>query len=86
MSTKTVNDLREHLFAALEALNDKANPMEVERARAVSDIAQTIINTAKVEIEYLKINGGGESGFIDAVGRKTLPPGITGVLQHRMKG
>lgn len=86
MSTKTVNDLRDHLFAALEALNDKANPMEVERARAVSEIAQTIINSAKVEIEYLKVNGGGESGFIEAVGQKNLPPGITGVHQHRLKG
>jgi hypothetical protein len=83
---KTVNDLREHLFAALDALNDKDNPMEVERARAVSDIAQTIINTAKVEIEYLKINGGGESGFIEATAEGNLPPGITGRRQHRLRG
>lgn len=88
MSTnpKTVNDLREHLFAALDALKDKDNPMEVERARAVSDIAQTIINTAKIEIEYLKINGGGESGFIDAVAAGNLPPGVTRVTRHRLGG
>ena len=88
MSThpKTVNDLREHLFAALDALKDKDNPMEIERARAVSDIAQTIINTAKIEIEYLKVNGGGESEFIDAVAAGNLPPGVTGVHRHRLKG
>lgn len=85
MSTKTVNDLRAHLFATLEALTDKDNPMDVERARAVSDIAQTIINSAKAEIEYLKINGGGESAFIDAVGDGNLPPGITGTRRHRLK-
>lgn len=88
MSTqpKTVNDLREHLFATLEALKDKDNPMEIERARAVSDIAQVIINTAKVEIEYLKVNGGGESDFIDAVAERNLPPGVTGVRRHRLQG
>lgn len=88
MSTnpKTVNDLREHLFAALDALKDKDNPMEIERARAVSDIAQTIINTAKIEIEYLKVNGGGESEFIDAVAAGNLPPGITGRRRHRITG
>lgn len=86
MSTnpKTVNDLRDHLFAALEALKDKDNPMDVERARAVSDIAQTIINSAKIEIDYLRVNGGGESEFIDAVAAGNLPPGVTGVRRHRL--
>jgi hypothetical protein len=86
VSTKTVNDLREHLFAALEALNDKANPMEIERARAVAEVAQTIINSAKVEIEYLRVNGGGEMGFLDAVADENLPPGITSRRVHRLKG
>lgn len=86
MTTKTVNDLREHLFATLDELRNKDLPMDVERARAVSEVAQTIINSAKVEIDYLKVNGGGESGFIDAVGQTNLPPGITGIRQHRLKG
>lgn len=86
---KTVNDLREHLFATLQALRDKDHPMEIERARAISEVAQTIINSAKVEVDYLKINGGGESGFIDAAGSDNipdgLPPGITGIRQHRIR-
>jgi hypothetical protein len=32
--------------------------MEVERARAVSEVAQTLINSAKVEIDMLKVVGG----------------------------
>jgi len=47
-------DLRNHLFETLEALKDKDAPMEIARAQAISDVAQTIINTAKVEIQFLQ--------------------------------
>lgn len=60
-----IEDLRNHLFAALEALSDKDEPMEIERAKAISDVAQTIINSAKVEVDYMKQVGGRPvSGFI----------------------
>lgn len=85
-SGKTIDDLREHLFATLTALRDKTNPMDIERAKAVSAVAQTIINSAKVEVEYLRVNNGGESGFLTAIGEKNLPPGITGRTVHRLKG
>lgn len=81
----TVEDLRAELFKTIRALRDPTNPMEVARAKAISDVAQTIINSAKVEVEYLKANGGGESGFISATGNRNLPPGITGVRRHRLK-
>lgn len=66
MSTETITDLRGHLFAALRGLTDTKNPMDVDRARAVSDVAQVIINSAKVEIEHMKITGDDGSGFISA--------------------
>lgn len=56
MKNKMV-DLRNHLFAALEGLADNENPMELDRARAISDVAQTIINSAKVEVEAYKAAG-----------------------------
>lgn len=56
MKTK-IDDLREHLFATLEALRDQEKPMELDRARAISEVAQTIINTAKVEVEFAKATG-----------------------------
>jgi hypothetical protein len=59
-----INDLRDHLFAALEALQDKDAPMELARAKAISEVAQTIINAAKVECEYLELTGGKNSSFI----------------------
>lgn len=96
MANETIADLRTHLFDALRGLTDKDKPMEIERARAVSDIAQTIINTAKVELEHLKLTGGKGTGFLPspdnngvtetATGTKTVTrlPGAT-VTQHRLK-
>lgn len=52
-----IEDLRDHLFATLEALRDPEKPMELDRARAISEVAQTIINTAKVEVDYAKVVG-----------------------------
>lgn len=84
---KTISDLREHLFATIAALRDDAKPMDIERARAVSDVAKQIIDSAKVEVDYMRVAGGGESTFIDsAVGNSNLPPGIRGVTVHRLKG
>lgn len=49
-----IEDLRNHLFAALEALADTDNPMDIARAKAISDVAQTVINSAKVEVDFLR--------------------------------
>lgn len=52
-----LEDLRNHLFAALEGLADDEKPMEIERARAIGDLAQTAINIGKLEVEFMKVNG-----------------------------
>jgi len=49
-----ISDLRNHLFSALEALADPDKPMDIERARAIADVAQTVINSAKVEVDFIK--------------------------------
>ena len=54
---KTLDDLREHLFATLDALRDKEHPMEIERAKAISQLADTVIESAKAEVAYLKALG-----------------------------
>jgi hypothetical protein len=38
----------------IEQLNDPDKPMEIERAKAVATVAQTIINSAKVEVDMAK--------------------------------
>jgi hypothetical protein len=83
--SKTIEDLRDHLFATLQAVKDGS--LELDKARAINDVAKTIVDTAKVEVDYLRVTGGGESQFIDsAVGNNNLPPGITGITTHRLAG
>lgn len=52
-----IEDLREHLFAALEALRDEENPMELERAREIANVARVIVDSAKVEVAFLSVTG-----------------------------
>lgn len=62
----SISDLRKHLFETLDALKDKSAPMDVERARAISEVAQTIINSAKVEVDFMRVRGDrrGGTGFV----------------------
>jgi hypothetical protein len=85
VADNTIDDLREHLFETLRALRDKDNPMDIERARAISEVAQVVINTAKVEVDYLRVNGAGESNFLGSATEK-LPAGVKSITQHRLKG
>jgi hypothetical protein len=97
MSNNTITKLRDELFDALRALKDKDNPMDIERARTISDMAQTIINSAKVEVDLLRVTGGKGSGFIPEAtaaptdgapkGTKLIDqrPGMR-VTQHRLEG
>ncbi|HWH72873.1 MAG TPA: hypothetical protein VNV16_01240 [Methylibium sp.] len=83
--SKTIEDLRASLFEALEGV--KSGTLDLDKARAINDVAKTIVDTAKVEVDYLRATGGGESAFIDsAIGIDNLPPGITGIRQHRLRG
>lgn len=82
MSNKTIADLRTHLFTALDGLSN--NSMDIERARAISDVAQTIINSAKVEVDFIKATGGEGSSFISGIEVGGLPQGVT-VRTHRLR-
>lgn len=79
-----INDLRSTLFDTLKGIKDGS--IDLEKARAINEVSKTIIDTAKVEVDYLKINGGGGSPFVEAVGNNNLPPGIVGITQHRLRG
>ncbi len=80
-----ITALRAHLFAALQGVKDGS--LDLDKARAINEIGKTITDTAKVEVDYLRATGGGESAFIDAaIGANNLPSGITGVVRHRLAG
>lgn len=74
-----IDDLRDHLFETLEALRDEEKPMDLDRARTVAEVAKVIVDSAKVEVEFLKVTGAVRStSFMPAVEddelrRRTLP-------------
>lgn len=62
---KNLDDLRAVLFDTLEQLRAKDNPMEIDRARAICEVSDRLIETAKVECKYLDIVGpAGPSEFL----------------------
>ena len=52
-----IEDLRNHLFAALEGLADRDQPMDLDRARAIADVARVIVDSAKAEVQFLQATG-----------------------------
>lgn len=77
-----MQDLRDHLFATLEALQDPDKPMDLERATVIAKTAQVLVNSAKVEVDFVKVAGGKGSGFIDP---EELPAlGAPGAKVHRI--
>jgi hypothetical protein len=60
-----IEDLRNHLFATIEGLLDDKKPLDIERAKAVANVASVMIDSAKAETAYLEVTGGRlGTGFI----------------------
>lgn len=62
MARNKMEDLRNHLFAALERLSEEEiTPeileMEIKRADAIKDVASQIIQSAKVEVDFVRATG-----------------------------
>ena len=64
MSNLSMTQLREHLMSTLADLRDRDNPMEPDRARAIGQVAGVLVDTARVEVEFIKATGSDGSGFI----------------------
>jgi hypothetical protein len=85
-----ITELRKQLFESMSRLSGKIiDPQEIARAKAIAETAQTIINSAKVEVEFLQVTGGKQgSGFIPlapANGHQVIEqrPGVT-VRRHQL--
>jgi hypothetical protein len=91
----TITDMREHLMQTLAALRDRENPMDVDRARAVAQVASVLVDSAKVEVDYIKATSAdGDSLFISPLNSSPdrLPSNDKASIQqtptgfiHRMK-
>ena len=75
---RDIQGLRNHLFAQLEKLGDEDLTgcdleQEIERARSISQISATILETAKAEFKYMELTGASAgSAFIESVDQKRL--------------
>jgi hypothetical protein len=100
-----VSTVRKHLLDQMKALRGASSPEEIERelgrSKGVSELAQAVVNVAKVQVDYLKVTGQGSTPFLDASTAPRLPNasgthdvqrlpapgnGITSITQHRLKG
>ena len=83
----TITAMREHLMATLASLRDRENPMDVDRARAMAQVAGVLVESAKVEVEFLKVTGNDSSAFLTTAPADAEPmPGITSITRHRLLG
>lgn len=67
MSNPHINTLRTELLATLADLRNRSNPMEPDRARAIAQVASVLVDSAKVEVDYIKATGQDNSNFIDGL-------------------
>ena len=59
MARNKINDIRNHLFEVIEMLkDDEANSMTIEKAETIAQVAQVIINTGKLETDYIRATDG----------------------------
>lgn len=92
-----IDTVRMHLLDQMQALRS-AKPEdlknEVERAKAISELAQVAVNTAKVEVDYLVATEQTSAPFLEAPPdepyRTSKPEGqsngIASITRHRLKG
>lgn len=52
-----IHDLRSDLAATIKALREGDEKMTIEKAQAINSLGQTIINSAKVEVDALRAVG-----------------------------
>lgn len=89
--TPHIEQMRKHLMETLADLRNREQPMEPDRARAVAQVAGVLVDTAKVEIEYIKATGGERSHFLEPTQHMVPAPdgpanGITSITRHQLRG
>ncbi len=73
-SKNNLDEVRDILMDTMRAL--KAGTLDIERATAIRETGQTLINSAKVEVDFLKVTGSqNETGFITEAGHRPKLPG-----------
>lgn len=64
-----MSDIRHHLFQAIEDL--KSGKIDCEKAKQIAEIGQVIVNSAKVEVDFIRTAGLNQSTFFEEKRRLT---------------
>jgi hypothetical protein len=83
--SRNISDLRELLFNTIADVRSGA--VDVEKAKIVNELSKTIVESAKVEVDFIRQTDAEGSGFLEH-GEKLpddLPAGIVGRLVHRAR-
>lgn len=81
-----ITELRKHLLGTLEDLRNRDKPMEPDRARAIAQVADVLVDTARVEVDYLRATSQTGSEFMQSSEAKKIEgPQSTRVITHRIK-
>ena len=59
--TNKITDLREQLFDTIQQL--KKGEIDIQKAQAIANVAQVVVNSVKVEVDFLKTVNGKDSYF-----------------------
>lgn len=92
MNNPHIDTVRKHLLEQMQALREaKPNVLaqELDRARGISELAQVAVNTAKVEVDYMRVTQHPSAPFLASGGAQPegdLPNGITSITRHRLEG
>lgn len=62
-----ITTVRQHLLDTLVDLRNPEKPMPIDRAKAVAEVAAVLVNSAKVEVEYLKATQQRRGTFFEAL-------------------
>lgn len=66
MPKNKIEDLRNLMFETIERLmDDDDENMDIEKAEAIAKVGKVIVDSAKVEVNFLKQVGGIGSDFIE---------------------
>lgn len=65
MARNKMTDVRNNLIEAMEKLN--SGDMEAKDAKAIADIGKVLVESAKVEVDFIKATGvlNQDTGFIN---------------------
>jgi len=93
-TTPHMTQVRQALLETLADLRNRESPMDIDRAKAVATVAGVLVDSARVENDYLKLTGQDGSAFLqspsESVGIANSEPSAhnpfpTSVV-HRLQG